>query len=196
MSILKIPQANSKAASKVRTSINSTPWWSPPRRTCAISRVSTLRSGKARHATRFVVVPLGGDPVAVIPEIGAPEMALTWMRDIRTWPAPVPEDDGISLLKSTIKSFSRKHGRVGAEMGREMSLRMPVSGLLNSVVRALVGEGVSIKEIVCRTGHSRKLVRVIVRDQRTDISRVRQTLPRTAFALAGSAMGHRIAKRR
>ncbi|CDI12161.1 M24 family metallopeptidase [Agrobacterium pusense] len=78
----------------------------------------------------FVVVPLEGDPVAVIPEIGAPEMALTWMKDIRTWPAPVPEDDGISLLKSTIESFPRKYGRVGAEMGREMSLRMPVSDLL------------------------------------------------------------------
>ncbi|MGG7582236.1 aminopeptidase P family N-terminal domain-containing protein [Rhizobium sp. Nf11,1] len=35
----------------------------------------------------FVVVPLEGDPVAVIPEIGAPEMALTWMKDIRTWQA-------------------------------------------------------------------------------------------------------------
>ncbi|MCJ8054655.1 Xaa-Pro peptidase family protein [Shinella curvata] len=78
----------------------------------------------------FVVVGLEGDPVAVIPEIGAPEMALTWMKDIRTWPAPVPEDDGISLLKSTIESFPKKYGRVGAEMGREMSLRMPVSDLL------------------------------------------------------------------
>ncbi|WP_434730556.1 M24 family metallopeptidase [Rhizobium binae] len=78
----------------------------------------------------FVVVGLEGDPVAVIPEIGAPEMALTWMKDIRTWPAPVPEDDGISLLKSTIESLPKKYGRVGAEMGREMSLRMPVSDLL------------------------------------------------------------------
>lgn len=78
----------------------------------------------------FVVVPLEGDPVAVIPEIGAPEMALTWMTDIRTWPAPVPEDDGISLLKSTIESFPRKYGRIGAELGREMALRMPVSDLL------------------------------------------------------------------
>src|SRR5690606_16179563 len=47
----------------------------------------------------FVVVPLEGHPIAVIPEIGAPEMALTWVRDIRTWPAPVPSDDGISLLR-------------------------------------------------------------------------------------------------
>ena len=45
----------------------------------------------------------------------------------------------------------------------------------NSVIRGLVGEGVSIKEIVRKTGHSRKLVRSVVRGQRTDIFRVRQT---------------------
>lgn len=78
----------------------------------------------------FMVVPLSGAPIAVIPEIGAPEMALTWVKDIRTWPAPVPEDDGISLLKSALESLPRRFGRVGAELGREMSLRMPVIDLL------------------------------------------------------------------
>jgi len=77
----------------------------------------------------FVVVPLSGRPVAVIPEIGAPEMALTWMEDIRTWPAPVPEDDGVSLLKATLEGLPRRFGRIGAELGREMSLRMPVIDL-------------------------------------------------------------------
>lgn len=78
----------------------------------------------------FVVVPREGAPVAVIPEIGAPEMALTWIKDIRTWAAPNPEDDGLSLLKSTIESLPRKFGLVGAEMGREMALRMPVAEFL------------------------------------------------------------------
>ena len=45
----------------------------------------------------------------------------------------------------------------------------------NAVIRGFVGEGLSIKEIVRRTGHSRKLVRSVVRGQRTDIFRVRQT---------------------
>jgi Xaa-Pro aminopeptidase len=74
----------------------------------------------------FVVVPRTGTPIAVIPEIGAPEMALTWIKDIRTWPAPRPEDDGLSLLTSTIGGLARKFGKIGAELGREMALRMPV----------------------------------------------------------------------
>lgn len=78
----------------------------------------------------FVIVPREGAPIAVIPEIGAPEMALTWIKDIRTWAAPNPKDDGLSLLKSTIESLPRKHGKVGAEMGREMALRMPVAEFL------------------------------------------------------------------
>lgn len=77
----------------------------------------------------FVVVPLRGKPIAVIPEIGAPEMALTWIDDIRTWPAPVPEDDGVSLLKGVLEALPRRFGRVGAELGREMAIRMPVVDL-------------------------------------------------------------------
>lgn len=78
----------------------------------------------------FLVVPLTGKPVAIIPEIGAPEMAQTWIENIRTWPAPRPEDDGLSLLKATLESLPRRFGRVGAELGRELSLRMPVMEFL------------------------------------------------------------------
>ena len=46
----------------------------------------------------FVFVPASGKPVAVIPEIGAELMRRGWIDDIRTWSAPSPQDDGISLL--------------------------------------------------------------------------------------------------
>ena len=75
----------------------------------------------------FVLVPRDGKPIAVIPEIGALGMAGTWLDDIRTWPAPVPEDDGVSLLAATLDELPRRFGRVGCELGREMSLRMPVT---------------------------------------------------------------------
>lgn len=74
----------------------------------------------------FVVVPAEGKPVAVIPEIGAPEMAATWIDDVRCWPAPQPEDDGTSLLAGALAQLPRRFGRIGAELGREMALRMPV----------------------------------------------------------------------
>jgi transposase len=44
----------------------------------------------------------------------------------------------------------------------------------NAVVVDLAKEGMSIKEIVRRTGHSRKLIRNILRGQRTEVFRVRQ----------------------
>ncbi|MEQ9258540.1 MAG: Xaa-Pro peptidase family protein [Roseovarius sp.] len=75
----------------------------------------------------FLIVPREGAPVAVVPEIGAGEIAArTWVRDVRAWPAPRPEDDGISLLAAALEALPRRHGRVGMELGREMALRMPV----------------------------------------------------------------------
>ena len=45
----------------------------------------------------------------------------------------------------------------------------------NAEILDLVKQGMAIKEIVRRTGHSRKLVRNILRGQRTEIFRVRQS---------------------
>jgi Xaa-Pro dipeptidase len=78
----------------------------------------------------FIVVPADGAPIAVIPEIGAPTMACTWLDDIRTWPAPRPGDDGISLLAGVLGALPRRSGRIGFELGREQALRMPVVDFL------------------------------------------------------------------
>jgi transposase len=45
----------------------------------------------------------------------------------------------------------------------------------NAAILAFAGEGIGIKDIVRRTGHSRKLVRQVIRGERTDIFRVRQS---------------------
>ncbi|MEJ2492277.1 MAG: Xaa-Pro peptidase family protein [Desulfuromonadales bacterium] len=74
----------------------------------------------------FLVVPLEGKPIAVIPEIGQSGMAATWLDDIRTWPAPRPEDDGVSLLGNVIRERQR-FGRIGVTLGHESTLRMPAA---------------------------------------------------------------------
>lgn len=72
----------------------------------------------------FLVVPVEGKPIAVIPEIGRSGMETTWIEDIRTWPAPRPTDDGLSLLSGVIRERQR-FGRIGVTLGHETFLRMP-----------------------------------------------------------------------
>ena len=74
----------------------------------------------------FLVVPASGDPVAVIPAIGAPLMARTWISDIRTWRAPDLRDDGVSLLAATLRELAPS-GEIGLPMGHETHLRMPLA---------------------------------------------------------------------
>ncbi|CAM3833261.1 M24 family metallopeptidase [Rheinheimera salexigens] len=78
----------------------------------------------------FVIVPAQGKPIAIVPEIGASGMASTWIDNIITWPSPRPEDDGISLVASTLNSLPCRFGRVGATLGIESHLRMPINNYL------------------------------------------------------------------
>ena len=74
----------------------------------------------------FVIIPRGGGAIAVVPEIGAPAFEATWVDRVLSWPAPQPEDDGISLLADTLQGLERRSGRIGWEMGRESIIRMPI----------------------------------------------------------------------
>jgi Xaa-Pro aminopeptidase len=74
----------------------------------------------------FVVLPAHGKPIAVIPTIGLAGMHETWLDDIRGWPSPRPDDDGISLLSATIRELPRRFGCLGLSLGREGRLRMPL----------------------------------------------------------------------
>ena len=75
----------------------------------------------------FVIVPATGDPVAVIPTIGEAPMARTWIKDIRTWDAPDPNDSGMGLLGETLRGIVPSKGRIGLPMGLETHLRMPLA---------------------------------------------------------------------
>ncbi|MGT2465811.1 aminopeptidase P family N-terminal domain-containing protein [Mesorhizobium atlanticum] len=78
---------------------------------------------------RYAVLPSQGDIVLIIPTSNI-EIArrTSWVRDVRTWISPQPEDDGISLVRDAIRSIPSRYGRVGAELGSESRLTMPVRG--------------------------------------------------------------------
>jgi len=71
----------------------------------------------------FVILPAQGKPIAIIPEIGAALMRQTWVEDIRTWAAPNPGDDGISLLVEALSGTIN----LGIMKGHETGLRMPLA---------------------------------------------------------------------
>ena len=81
----------------------------------------------------FLILPLNGKPVAVIPSIGEVSMKETWIDDIRTWSSPNPSDEGVSLLSNTLNEIlasasnqSSSGLEIGLPMGNETHLRMPL----------------------------------------------------------------------
>ena len=75
----------------------------------------------------YVVVPAIGDPIAIIPSIGAHLMGQTWIKDIRTWQAPDYRDDGVGLLLDTLKEVTPTDGQIGVADQMESHLRMPLA---------------------------------------------------------------------
>lgn len=95
----------------------------------------------------FVLVPAHGDPVAVIPAIGADLMRRTWIPAIRTWEAPDPRDDGVSLLTDTICSLTPGTAQIGLPMGPETHLRMPLADharLADSIAPRRFADGTAV----------------------------------------------------
>ena len=86
----------------------------------------------------FLVIPTAGDPIAVIPSIGAVLMARTWITDIRTWRAPDLDDDGVSLLADTLRQLGP---RIGTPSGIQSHLRMPLDDFarLNAALPQPIG---------------------------------------------------------
>jgi len=91
----------------------------------------------------YVLIPSNEKPKAIIPTIGESGMKGTWLDDIQTWTSPNPEDDGISLLLSTIKSLTIKHKCLGVPKSQESVLRMPLDDYEN-LVKSL--DGIEIKD--------------------------------------------------
>lgn len=80
---------------------------------------------------RYVLLPGDGEPVAIIPTGNVLGFKTTsWIADIRSWPAPRPDDDGITLLLDALRGLTNAGDRIGVEIGPEMRLGMPVRDFL------------------------------------------------------------------
>jgi Xaa-Pro dipeptidase len=71
----------------------------------------------------FVILRRDQTPLAIIPEIGAELMARSNIAEIEAWPAPRPDDDGLSMLKDRLSTCQR----LGVLMGHETTFRMPLN---------------------------------------------------------------------
>jgi Xaa-Pro dipeptidase len=107
----------------------------------------------------FLVLPRNGEPIAVIPDIGADLMSRTWVRDLRTWASPDPVDDGVSLLVDILSTFNK----VGLPMGQEASLRMPLGDFYRVQQKSCV-EFVDCSELI-------KMIRIVKSDAEIAILR-------------------------
>ena len=96
----------------------------------------------------YLLVPAAGVPVAVVPEIGVPVLERTWIDEIRSWPAPTPHDEGVSLLVSEIESLGAARGRIGVPMGPETSVRMPLSDWTRLLVTLPAADVVDASPII------------------------------------------------
>lgn len=90
-----------------------------------------------------VILPAKGRPIAIIPGIGAELMAATWVENIRTWPSPRGEDEGVSLLIDALSGMER----IGVPMGAEASLRQPLNDF-RAVTAAISAELVDCTPLI------------------------------------------------
>ena len=92
----------------------------------------------------FAVIPLSGKPIAVIPSIGAQLMQQCYVGEIISWTSPHESDDGVSLVSDVIRQQMNENASLGMLMGRETSMRMPMSDFFE--LRKCVGN-INIKDM-------------------------------------------------
>ena len=80
---------------------------------------------------RFLVLPADGELVAVVPASNLLAMRQAGVvDDVRTWNAPNPADEGVSLLADVIRQACPHGGALGVEMGPETRIAMPLADVL------------------------------------------------------------------
>lgn len=80
---------------------------------------------------RSLMIPAKGDPIAILPRgIDAAMQETTWVKQIRSWPGPRPEDEGVTDIIGLIEEMTPAKARIGIEMGAESRLGWPLADYL------------------------------------------------------------------
>ncbi len=91
----------------------------------------------------FLIIPISGKPIAVIPSIGQALMNATWIDDVRTWSSPDMFDDGVGLLIDTLLEVV-SNGKVAVPDGAETHIRMPYSDVQRLSNNVLISSDMGI----------------------------------------------------
>ncbi len=77
---------------------------------------------------RSILIPSKGEPIAVLPRgIDHAMRETTWIENIRSWPGPAPENEGVTEIIKLICELTPANARIGIEMGPESRLGWPVA---------------------------------------------------------------------
>jgi Xaa-Pro aminopeptidase len=83
---------------------------------------------------RYLILPRSTAPIAVLPTSNVQGLlATTPVEDVRSWQAPNPEDDGLSLVAGALREAATTYGAVGTEMGPESRLGFPAADFLRLI---------------------------------------------------------------
>lgn len=124
----------------------------------------------------YVLIPREGDPVAVVPQGGdVPWLASSWVKQLETWPAPRPANEGVDEVAALLKAMPRRFGRVGLEMGPESRIGMTLADALK-LIEAVKPMEVADASVLCRA------LRII--KSPAEVARIRKacTIASNAFA--------------
>lgn len=122
----------------------------------------------------YLVIPPAGDPIAVVPSIGAHLMGQTWVQDIRTWQAPDYQDDGVGLLLDALKEVTPSDGQIGVADQMESHLRMPLADFRT------LEDGLGARRIVSDAQITRRL-RLVKSDAEVSKIKTATTIANRAF---------------